>query len=122
MPQTILIAEDDSELSDVLSQLLESSGYAVIKAQEGVEVFEMATQNKPDLILLDWNMPFGKGSAVLEMLSEKKVIPLVPVIVLSGADEPGLKELALSLGAVSVIRKPYDNKRLIEEISRVLKK
>jgi len=122
MSYKILVAEDDSELCDVLSLLLEAKGYVVHSAHEGIDVLEQATKLKPDLILLDWNMPFGKGSAVLEMLAEKKLIPALPVIVLSGSTEPGMKELALSLGAQKVLRKPYENDELLAEIAMAIKK
>ena len=116
----ILIADDDQDLTETVSLFLQSHQYETLIAHEGIDVFEAARDQKPDLILLDWNMPFGKGSAVLEMLGEKDVLKAIPVIVLSGSDEPEMKQTALKLGARAVIRKPYDNIVLLDAIQKHL--
>ncbi len=116
----ILIADDDEDLVSILKDFLESKGYETFEAYEGIAVFEVAKNNKPDLILLDWKMPAGKGSAALEMLAEKEETRNIPVIVLSGASEPGMFETVRKMGVKSFIKKPYESEKLLEEIDLVL--
>lgn len=116
----ILIADDDVDFVETLTDRLVAQGYQVIKAHEGVSAVELAQMEGPDLILLDWRMPFGKGSAVLEMLQEKEMTRKIPVIILSGIDEPGMKKTADHLGVKAFLRKPYDPKELQNTIAMIL--
>jgi len=120
MKQTILIADDDLELTEVLHDLLDAVGYSVLVAHEGVTVVEKAKQFRPQLILLDWKMPLGKGPAVIEMLQEKEETKSIPVIVLTGVDEPGMKETLQVMGVRGYIKKPYEPSELIRKIKDVL--
>ncbi|EKD42647.1 MAG: periplasmic sensor hybrid histidine kinase [uncultured bacterium] len=120
MAYKILIADDDKDLTLVMGDLLRSIGYETREAHEGIDVLELACEYKPNMILLDWNMPYGKGSAVMEMLMEKDLIKEIPIIVISGSDEPGMKETALKMGAKLVIRKPYETKDLLNAIQKIL--
>ncbi len=120
MPQTILIADDDRDLVSVLEDLLQAKGFACIVAYEGISAVEKAINEKPDLILLDWKMPAGKGSAVLEMLSEKDQTRSIPVIILSGAEEPGMFEISLKQGVKAFLKKPYDSAKLLKQIELAL--
>lgn len=116
---TILLADDDRDYVEITSVRLQANGFGVLKAYEGVQVIEVAQHSHPDLILLDWNMPFGKGSAVLEMLAEREDTKSIPVIVVTGFDEPGMKRRAEAMGAKFLLKKPYDPQELLDAIRRV---
>lgn len=116
----ILIADDDHDLVTLLRERLESSGYDVICAYEGVRALELAHHESPDVIILDWKMPVGRGPDVLKGLKEKNDTRHIPVIILTGVDEPGMERLALSMGAKVFLRKPYESKVLLQKIKEVL--
>lgn len=122
MAQKILVVDDDKDLVSILCDLLKSHGYQTLQAFEGIRAVEMAHKAQPDLILLDWIMPAGKGSAVLEMLAEKKETKSIPVIVHTGADEPFEEETARGWGVKGFFRKPCDLAQLLKVIESVLKR
>ena len=120
MSHHILIADDDRDFTSVLRELLEGFGYKVTCAHDGVVAYELAQKIKPNLIILDWKMPSGKGSAVLEMLREKQLTKEVPVIILSGASEPGMDAWAKSLGVKARFQKPYEAQKLLGAVKNIL--
>lgn len=119
MPK-ILIADDDDDLTTILGDMLQASGYECVLSHKGLDTYELAQTEKPDLIILDWQMPMGKGSAVLEMLGEKESTRHIPVIILSGADEPGMLDTVKVLGAKDFVKKPYEGKELLSKIKKIL--
>jgi CheY-like chemotaxis protein len=116
----ILIADDDHDFVTVLQTRLESRGFDVVCAHEGIRAIDLAHKEKPDLILLDWKMPAGGGEPILKYLSEKGDTRGIPVIVITGMSESSIEATAIGLGAKAVIRKPYDPVSLIEAISKAL--
>ena len=110
----ILIIDDDREVRKILSELLGLSGYATSEAASGQSGLTLAAQLKPDLILLDIMMPQMDGWTVLKKLQSAPELAAIPVIVLSALSDT---DTALSLGAVSVLRKPADAARLTAEIA-----
>lgn len=120
MKHKILIADDDRGFVEMLKERLEVAGYDIVYVYEGIRTVEMAHKEHPDLILLDWLMPAGKGNTVLGFLAKKDDTRHIPVIILTGVSEPGLDEKAAALGAKAVIRKPYDSKQLLQTIEDVI--
>lgn len=120
MRRKILVADDDRDFVRVLRERLEASGYDTVYAHEGVRTVEVAHKEKPDLILLDWVMPAGRGSAVLDALSKKDGTRRIPVIVISGSEEPSMMEKSDVFGVKAVFLKPYDSKALLAKIREVL--
>lgn len=113
----ILIIDDDREVRKILSELLGLSGYATVEAASGQSGLTFATELKPDLILLDIMMPQMDGWTVLKKLQATPALAEIPVIVLSAVSDT---DMALSLGAASVLRKPADAARLTAEIATQL--
>ena len=101
-----LITEDDSEVREVLRRLAEQRGFEVVEAVDGEEGVDAAARCAPDLILLDMHMPKLDGLPALSKIREND--PFVPVVVVSSTTDPETTERALSLGAVNLIRKPFD--------------
>jgi len=120
MRKKILIADDDHEFVSLLKERLFSSGYDVVFAYEGIRTVEVAHKEKPDLIILDWKMPVGRGSDVLMDLRSKADSSHIPIIVLTGVHEEGMEEKALGLGAKAFLKKPCDDKILLKTIKEVL--
>lgn len=120
MSKKILIADDDRDFVDVLRERLEAAGYKTVYAYEGIRAVEVAHKERPDLILLDWVMPSGKGGMVLDALSKKDDTRRIPVIVISGADEPSIHEKSQIFGVKAIFSKPYDSKLLLAKIKEAL--
>jgi signal transduction histidine kinase/DNA-binding response OmpR family regulator len=113
----ILVIDDDKEIRAVIAELLNMSGYDVVEAASGQQGLEHANRMIPDLILLDVMMPGIDGWTVLSKLQDNPKLADIPVIVLSAV---GDQEMAMSLGAASVLLKPVDASRLTAEIATQL--
>jgi DNA-binding response OmpR family regulator len=120
MAKKILIADDDRDFVDLLRERLEASGFTTVAAYEGIRTVEVAHKEQPDLILLDWKMPAGEGSSVLQALSVKDDTKHIPVIILTGVEERDIEDQANSFGVKDIITKPYDSHELIEKIQKAL--
>jgi CheY-like chemotaxis protein len=109
-PVHILIAEDNPADVYLIEEALREHQvpFTMTIAEDGEAAMDMiaAGQVRPDLILLDLNMPKRSGGEVLARLRQDKNCQKVPVIVLTSSDSPADREEILSLGATSYIRKP----------------
>ncbi len=113
----ILIIEVDQEVRKIVAEVLDSSGYEPVEASSGPQGLEMAGQRIPDLILLDVTMPGMDGWTVLTKLQDNPKLTDVPVIMLSAVSDT---DMALSLGATTVLLKPVDAGHLTAEIAMLL--
>ncbi len=115
--QTILVVDDRSVDRRLLKKMLESSGYEVEEASDGLEGLEMAKRNKPDLIIADTLMPRMDGFGFLRNIRKNEKTKTIPFILYSAvytgyADE----KLTLSLGANAFIQKPIDTDEFLESV------
>src|SRR4051794_37312128 len=116
--KTILIVDDDMELSDGLRAVLERQGHKVIQARDGQQGKQAIYQNRPDLVILDMMMPRMGGYPVLEHFRDKNDAP--PIIMITANEGSRHKAYAESLGVVDYIRKPFAMERLLEAVARGL--
>jgi PAS domain S-box-containing protein len=117
---TILVAEDDADLRDVLTTSLTRNGHQVIAARDGAEALAAIEREHIDLLVLDLIMPNIDGFEVLARLKDIQKNETLPVIVVSGTDR-ALSELrALRLGANVYLTKPIEAAALTEEVTRLL--
>lgn len=98
MKKKILIIEDDPFLGDVLTQKLAHEGYDVTLVRDGAEGFQHISSTKPDLILLDLNLPTFNGYEILEARQRDPHSASIPVIVISNSGEPVEINRILALG------------------------
>jgi CheY-like chemotaxis protein len=101
----LLLVEDDVNVAKLYRMLLESRGYTVRHAADGVEGLDAARRQRPDLILLDVMMPRMNGISFLQALREDATLGAVPAVVLSNFREPRLVERAMALGALEYMVK-----------------
>ena len=113
MEYTILVADDEKEIRDLLRLYLENEKYNVIEAGDGQQALDILRNKKVDLCLLDIMMPNIDGYHVLQELRKENNIP---VIILSAKDADSEKILGLNLGADDYISKPFNP---LEAIARV---
>jgi CheY-like chemotaxis protein len=116
LKKSILVVDDEKDVRDFLSDLLSDNGYSVTQAADGVEALEKIGENKPDLILLDLQMPKETGTNFYRKIHRKKDFEDVPVIVISGL--PG-NYLAVSK-SVPVFDKPIDENALLARIRETI--
>jgi len=113
----ILIADDESDHVTVLSRFMEGEGYACITARNGLEALERIYTERPDLILLDVNMPHKDGFTVLREIRADPAAHHIPVILLSAAWNSTLEmQDGLELCAEDFLTKPIDRRELLTRI------
>lgn len=110
---TILVADDEKEIRDLLRLYLENEHYKIIEAEDGQQALDMFHQNRIDLCLLDIMMPKLDGYHVLQELRKESN---VPVMILSAKDADSEKILGLNLGADDYMAKPFNP---LEAVARV---
>lgn len=117
--QTILIADDQMFIRRIISDYLENENYHVMEAKNGREALELfcANQQTIDLVILDIMMPELDGLEVCERIRD---ISSVPVIMLTASDDDNNEIKGLRLGVDEYMKKPFDNKELVQIVNRLL--
>jgi len=118
----ILVVDDDLDLMATIGCRLEANGYGVFTAANGQEALDKATADKPDLILLDNNMPTMSGLEMLRRLRQSPDLQDNPVIVCTALCEPTDISAAQSCGISDYVTKPFDCAELIDKIESALRK
>src|SRR5262249_4477800 len=114
--KTILVVDDDLELSDGLRIVLERQGFRVIQARDGQQGKQAIYQSRPDLVILDMMMPRMGGYPVLEHFRDKPDAP--PIIMIPANEGSRHKAYAEYLGVIDYIRKPFAMERLLEAVQK----
>ena len=114
----ILIADDEDDLRNLLGDLLSGADYEVIYAADGEEAIAQIRSQKPDLALLDIQMPRLNGIEVLKYVNQN--CPSLHVIMLTGFADLKYAMEAREFGARDFISKPYKVDDMLETISRLL--
>ena len=104
----VLVVDDDALQLEVLEYRLNQLGFDVIKLTEGQTVIQTAKNLRPDLILLDIQLPDSDGLDLCQRLSDQASTSEIPVIILSGCDRNDVVRAARSSGSRFFLRKPYD--------------
>lgn len=116
----ILVAEDETSLNDLLQDALRMNGYETISAKHGLEALRLIREEKPDLVILDINMPQLDGFGVIEKLRNEN--NNVPVIVLTARDQKDDKSIGFGLGADDFVTKPFGLEELLMRVNAVLRR
>ncbi len=119
MPR-ILLAEDNEDNRDALSRRLQRRGFTVTFAGTGAEAIARAEAERPDLILMDMNMPVLDGWEATRRLKAAEATRAIPVIALTAHAMSGDREKALGAGCADYHTKPVDLPRLLAQIEAIL--
>jgi putative two-component system response regulator len=111
----ILVVDDNPSISTLLQQVLAGEGYEVIVAADGLEAIARVAERKPDLILLDLDMPRLHGDEVCRRLKQDPATRFIPIVIVTGQGELQHKLAAWEDGADDFLTKPF---RLIEVTTR----
>lgn len=119
MPRTVLIAEDDNNIAELLSMYLKKEGYETYLAPDGAKALELYRSLHPDLVLLDIMLPIMDGWAVCGKIRETDS---TPIIMLTAKGETTDKVTGLEMGADDYIVKPFEMKEVLARIHAVLRR
>ncbi len=122
MTKTVLIVEDNELNMKLFRDLLEAHGIATIETRNGMEVLEIARTQKPDLILMDIQLPEVSGLDVTKWLKGDEVLKSIPVIAVTAFAMKGDEEKIRQGGCEDYISKPISVSRFLEVIQTYLKK
>lgn len=116
--KTVVLIEDDRDISATIQSVLTASGYRVFSANNGQDGRRLIQAQKPDLVLTDMMMPRMGGFPVLEFLAEMQDAP--PVIMMTANEGSRHKAYAEMLGVVDYLRKPFAMEVMLESVARAM--
>lgn len=114
----ILLVDDEYDIQEIVSEILEDAGYRVLVAKNGREALERLEEDKVDLIILDIMMPIMSGPEMVKALRERMGDqPLPPILMISAGTEG--RAVARELGCDFLV-KPFDVNEILEETDRLV--
>lgn len=122
MPQTVLIAEDESFIVESLTFLLNHAGYSVRAVDDGAAALDQMARDRPDLFILDIMIPTMNGFDVLRKMRATPGLADLPVLALTAKGQEADRRRMLDLGADDFVTKPFSNADLMERVARLLER
>jgi DNA-binding response OmpR family regulator len=119
-PATILIADDEEDLRELVAYRLVQSGHTVLEARDGEEALRLATKQAPDIAVLDVMMPRMDGYQLTRRLREAPATEHIPVILLTARVQETDISRGFEAGADDYLRKPFNPDELMARIRAVL--
>ncbi|MCS7258087.1 MAG: response regulator [candidate division WOR-3 bacterium] len=119
--QSILLVEDDKNLSEIVKFHLERIGFKVTVVTDGVSMFNELRQAKPDLIILDIMLPGLDGYKLCGLLKNYEPYKDIPIIIFTARTGEDAQKLAQEMGCDAFLTKPFNPTTLLSTINRVLK-
>lgn len=116
---TILIVEDEPSIQRVLRTYLESAGYQVLSTEDGATALEIADRHRPDLIVLDLNLPGMDGMEVAARIRERSE---VYILMLTARTEETDRVAGLHIGADDYLTKPFSPRELVARVQAILRR
>jgi CheY-like chemotaxis protein len=124
--KTILVVDDNEIVIKTISLKLQGAGYRVISAMDGSEAVAAARRENPDLILLDISFPPEvtgvpwDGFRIMEWFHRLDTAKKIPIIIITGSEDPKTKERATQSGAVAFFQKPIEHDYLLKVVRATL--
>src|SRR5215210_6484462 len=116
MKKRVLVVEDYEDTRILLKFMIEQLGYSVIEAAGPYEAIDKAAEFQPDVILMDIGMPLLDGLSAAQLIHDKKMNSLVPIIAVTAFSD--IKDEALKAGCLDVLYKPVHPEKLKEVLDR----
>ena len=116
---TVLVADDEAKIVDVVRAYLEREGYRALTARDGREALDVFRRERPDLIILDLMMPEMDGLEVCRAVRKESA---TPIIMLTARSEDADKLVGLELGADDYVTKPFSPRELVARVRAVLRR
>jgi two-component system cell cycle response regulator DivK len=112
----ILVVEDQEDNRQILRDLLGSAGFQLIEADDGEKAIALASQHKPDLILMDIQLPLLDGYEATRRIKSDPALKAIPIIVVTSYALSGDEEKAKAAGCDAYVAKPYSPRQLMATI------
>jgi len=119
MPRTVMVVDDDADILDVTRLTLEGGGYRVLPARSGAQALRTLEDSRPDLILLDINMPDMDGWQVLRLIKVDERTTSIPVAMFSIKMAVRDRLHGVQEGALDYIVKPFSTEDLLLRVRRI---
>ncbi len=116
------MADDEANILRLSGEALKQQGYEILTAQNGIDAYQKAVAERPDLVILDRQMPGMTGIEVCKKIRENPDIRTVPVIFLTGQDSKAEIMEGYSEGANEYLTKPFNMNELIDTVAATLLK
>ena len=116
----LLIIDDDPEFRLLISHRLRAKTVTAIAAADVIQAIRLVREQRPDIIMLDIELPGGDGFLILERLKGNRLFSTIPVIIVTARDPAQVEEKALHGGAAAVLHKPVDCEGLMTIMEQVL--
>jgi DNA-binding response OmpR family regulator len=116
---TILVVEDERELNTLVRRHLEDEGHRVLQAFDGAAALQIAQQEHPDLVILDWMLPHLDGLEVCRRLRRESI---VPILMLTARAEEVDRVLGLEVGADDYLVKPFSIRELLARVRAIFRR
>jgi two-component system alkaline phosphatase synthesis response regulator PhoP len=120
MNKKILVADDESHILHVVSLKLRNAGFSVVTACDGQEALELTQQEKPDLLIIDYHMPYLSGLELCARLKENAATSNIPAILLTARGYDLDTEDTRSHGIVRLLSKPFSPRQLLATVNEFL--
>src|SRR3954469_4712558 len=118
--QTVMVVDDDRVLVKMISQWLKQLGYGTFAAHDAPEAIKLMSMQKLSAVILDLDMPGTHGTAIIERLKSFNRTSSIPILVLSGSDDPDEVKGVMALGADEFLEKPTDLERVEQALAGIL--
>jgi DNA-binding response OmpR family regulator len=122
LPRKILVADDDSDMRELVSHILQLKNYQVVSVATADEARQQAIKEPPDLIVMDIGMPDMDGLTAIWKLRETKTLAEIPIVILSAFDSYDLRAEAASAGCQAYITKPFEVSDFLAIVQRSLER
>ncbi len=122
MVKSILLVDDEPNIVLSLEFLMKRAGYAVRTATDGDAALEAITEDRPDLILLDVNMPKRDGFEICQLIRSNPGWKDIPIIMLTAKGRDVEREKGLAMGADDYVTKPFATQEVVEKVEAILGK
>lgn len=122
MSAKVLVVEDEAALLELLSYNLDAEGFAVARAETGEEAELLVTEERPDLIILDWMLPGVSGIELCRRMRTRPETRSIPIIMLTARGEEGDRIRGLATGADDYVVKPFSLPELMARVKAILRR
>jgi len=122
MNEKILLADDSRAIRFLVSEVLTNAGFTVIEAQDGQEAIEKTYKENPDLLILDYEMPYKTGFEVVQEVRSRTGYLHVPIIIFTAVTDKSTKLQGLGLDIDGYLTKPADEDEIVARVKLLLKR
>ena len=120
MSKKILVVDDTEDNRQILRDLLGMAGYEMVEAHDGAEGVAQATEHKPDLILMDIQMPVMDGYEATRQIKANPELRAIPVIAVTSYALSGDEEKTRAAGCDGYVAKPYSPRLMLSKVREIL--